>query len=474
MDGEKGKETARLTDEQILALHELMRRRDELAPDELAAVEAIARDAGISLGPPSQAEIEESMAAQSGRRGPLGRFLSGAAETAIAAPVAGLVGALAHPVETAKAIAGQAELLANPSLIPAAVRAAGAAGVPVVGPVIAPVAERLKQGDIAGAAGAAAGLALPAFIPKVARAAGVPSLLEKSAEAQYGRVLAPSRGLVSNALKEQTRAVVPEMIKRRVTAPTFSRLMAKAGSRAEDAAAELDRAWAALPESAKVKVEPLVDVMEDWKKRVTQVAGTGKTPEAAAAMSKAMTQVQLDLIDNADKLGEISAQSLRSFRQILDNVFKKPDGIWDPDVAAASRRRATLAAANIIRDELAKQFPDIAKINREFHFWQTAYDILDRTLTRRVGQERPLGEQLFGAGGMTGGLIKGGPAQAFGSAAAAATAVKLFRSTGWRTVSAVTKSRLANAISSGNAAKINEALALAANEIEGARNARQK
>ena len=106
---------------------------------------------------------------------------------------------------------------------------------------------------------------------------------------------------------------------------------------------------------------------------------------------------------------------------------------------------------NVMRDELAKANPDLAKINQEFKFYKDLETVLEETVKRKTGQ--------------TGALIKGvsraaGAAAGQGFLASLLGAVvvdkltTLLASSGWRLASAKAKNRLAKVLATGDKAKI--------------------
>jgi hypothetical protein len=75
--------------------------------------------------------------------------------------------------------------------------------------------------------------------------------------------------------------------------------------------------------------------------------------------------------------------------------------------------------------------------------------VMAETNKRTVGQGTRMGELVFGSGGLAAGATGGAGTAALG-AGAAVLVRKAVTSTAWNTTSAVVKSRLADAIASGN------------------------
>ena len=146
--------------------------------------EAIIRDAFRRLGPAAPQPQPQPQPTPKGegeeptdRSSAAGRFLGGAWEMLNpVAAVQGLAQAVMHPLDTAEAIgAASMDQIERGAQAGREGRwgeaiARTAAGVPVVGPLAAGIAERAAEGDIAGAAGNLAGLAAgPAALKGLAR-----------------------------------------------------------------------------------------------------------------------------------------------------------------------------------------------------------------------------------------------------------------------------------------------------------------
>lgn len=110
--------------------------------------------------------------------------------------------------------------------------------------------------------------------------------------------------------------------------------------------------------------------------------------------------------------------------------------------------------ADAIREELGEQLPDIDALNKEYSFWKNGNQVVLDTVTRRVGQAKPLGQKLASAAGTAAGYATGRVGGAVLGLEAMTALEKLTTSTAWGTVSAVMKSKLADAIASGNTSAI--------------------
>ena len=158
----------------------------------------------------------------------------------------------------------------------------------------------------------------------------------------------------------------------------------------------------------------------------------------------------MGLSEQMQQMGpDISLQDAVKARRILDNAVSEAKGYQGAQFSDASMAAIRKETANAIRSELGKASPDLATINAKFHFWNTLSEVMEQTIQRKTGQVGALPTMETAIAG-AGGLAKSG----LSGAATAGTAVwllgKTIRSTGWRTVSAATKSSIADALASKN------------------------
>lgn len=198
-----------------------------------------------------------------------------------------------------------------------------------------------------------------------------------------------------------------------------------------------------LPKEA----QRVVDRLEQYKSN----ASVNGVPVDAAAVTHAG-----ELQDLVRALGpDVSPQSLNRLRQIWDDKVAQGGGYAGKTLAEGSMIDAQKEGADAIRGVFAEDHPDIAKLNAEFHFWRGVGDVASATEKRQTGQQGPLarifapiiGASGFGAAGLIhGGGVEGAIGAALGSATMLA-ASEAIRSPYFRTLSAVQKAALADAIS---------------------------
>lgn len=312
----------------------------------------------------------------------------------------------------------------------AALEGASAAGV--TGVQTGGDAEQVKKAALIGGGLGAAGAAVKEFAPP---------LLEASAEKGMNQALGATR----ETMKVASAKAVPKLIQRRVWAFTRKGLLNKVAGEAGDAGTELENAYNALPPNAKLKISPILDDIEKAKQEFV-VKGTGEigNPEA----HQHLTEMQAKLVQSLqpDLVGDVSVESARSLRQILDKQVARAGGYFGKSLNDASTISAKEAGANAIRRVLNSEYPDIAKLNSEFSFWSNVQTVLGETIKRSAPQATPLSQQM---GRVAGAVAAGHGIPALGGAIVGDAVVKAISSPGWRMVSAVNKARLADMLSSG-------------------------
>jgi hypothetical protein len=263
----------------------------------------------------------------------------------------------------------------------------------------------------------------------------VSNRLKTSAEKSYTQALSPTTK--TNKLK--TEKVVPGLLEKRTVAFTHEGLQTKAAGHAQKYGQRIEDAFDAIPEGTiRTNVKPIFD---DLQKRKLKTTVKGVTVDEPAY--KAFEDMQRKVLKIAEV--DVSPQSMREFRQILDKGTARNGNFafTDADSVLAEARKAT---ANAIRNQLAEELPDIGKINKEFNFWKNVEDVITDTIKRKKPQTGAL-EKVAQIGGMaTGSTVM----QSVLKGIALKNFIKLTRSTGWKTVSAVTKNELANLLVKGD------------------------
>ncbi len=333
-----------------------------------------------------------------------------------------------------------------------------ATALPGIGPAAANAGETIGSGNIAGGLGEAAGLVAPFVagpaVKSVAQAAGIPEALGGSAEKQYSSAL----NATTKGNKALSADITPQLIDRRVTGSVKS-IQAQAASKLADVGQQLSDAYQDLPAGASI---PLADVQAKISQAAndaftvpTKTGPVSASPVADAGLNHAaeLNNRLLAASDVDQTTGErtISVDTARRLRQYYDSVAAQAGRYNGTALADQSAAAAHGQAADAIRSQLASDFPDIAKINKEYSFWSDVNQVTSDTLLRRQGQaSSPLSVHLARGAGQVAGAAVGGPVGAVTGGVLANTLQKLFNGGSWKTTSAVLKDRLADALASGN------------------------
>jgi hypothetical protein len=190
----------------------------------------------------------------------------------------------------------------------------------------------------------------------------------------------------------------------------------------------------ALPKQAQA----VIDHLEDYKNGF-KVAGV---PVDDAAIGHAG-----ELQDIVRQLGpDVSPQSLNRLRQLWDSRVAKAGGYYGKTLNEGSLIDAQKEGANAIRNVLADENPDLAKLNAEYTFWKRVRGVAGATAERQTGQQGGIVKALAPAAGAAAGFAASGPSGALSLGAAFKYGQEIASSPIIRTMSAVAKSKLAHAM----------------------------
>ena len=277
------------------------------------------------------------------------------------------------------------------------------------------------------------------------------SLLEKSASAQYLKALAPTKA----RNKVLAQKVTPELINRGVSG-SLEGIKGTAQANLDDIGPQIDQAindpvrahlYNAIPQAKQLAIQPVLDALESYKQEGGMVNGVKVDPDLVNKATKLQRIVS--------QLGpDVSYESLNRVRRIWDAKVAKAGGYAGQSLAEGSMVDAMREGANAIRSELAKDRPDIAKLNSEYSFWSKVNQVVGDTIQRRSGQEGAVMPKLAGIGGAATGHTPMGVAM-YGLG-------RIIQSPRWRTFSAIKKTQIANAIAAGDAATLTKLVGVAA------------
>jgi hypothetical protein len=338
--------------------------------------------------------------------------------------------------------------------------------LPVVGPMAASIGEQggattpegaPMPGAIARAAGQTAALLAPEALRAVEPLRGpAADVLRESGKREYAQVL----GATTKGNKLRSERLVPEMIDRGIVSPTLKGLSERANAEAATAGQAITDAFDNLPQGSRVGLGPIAAALEKGALDAFTVENpqTGARVPMSGEAERGLGHIA-EINKSLEKIAEVdpqtgemylSAGNARRVRQFYDQVTKDAGGFEGKNLSDKSIAGAHEMAADAIREELAKNFPDIAKMNKEYSFWKDAARVVDDTLVRKQGQAKGLGKKIAGAAGAAGGFGTGGLAGAVVGKVALESLESIVSSPAWRTISAVTKDRIADALSKGN------------------------
>lgn len=336
------------------------------------------------------------------------RFGAGLMQTANPVAIAeGLYNTFRHPIDTATGIydasaeqvrKGTDELQAG-NYGQAAARYAAA--MPIIGPQAAAIGEQIGSGDYAGGAGALVGMAIPYGVSKVmgAKAGNVSKVdrLEREAIDQASRqALAPA----NPRYRLQAPKVAEALLQRGVQGDRIA-LQQYADNLIGDAAVKIDQAWDALPEDFRSPTKPilqridaeLADMEFSGKPKLTQVETGVVDPQGKPVMrtkSVPTREVNPVMADRhaelsrlrqfiADRGDELTKDDVRQLRQQFDDASVERGALSKSsgDAKVSDSGKASLSAANALRQQIAQDVPELAPANADMHLGLTLRDILD-------------------------------------------------------------------------------------------------
>ncbi len=389
--------------------------------------------------PEYKPQIQEAPAAS-----PAARFVEGAWKNLnpISA-VQGLAHAALHPIDTASNILsaqgaelGKARDLVGQGRYVEAVGHAGAAALPVLGPMAAQAGERIASGDVAGGLGEATGLIAPfgaadaakqlgkawGVMPKTTREV-VADRLQHIASEKVADVMAPKVGANKVRFGNAAAKVAPDLLERG-DVQGFSReaLQGHIEGKLAEASAALDTAADARNPKQVVYTGPILSDLNAAKAKLTaqtHAIGPMKAGESVVPSPNAARAATIDqAIDEIKQLGPVANyEALRRIRQAYDGPAS---AVYNPSMTQdfLKAQGGKLGAADVtgtLREHLAKFDPQTAAANADYSLYRKASDVL--TATEEIQRTRPkVGRQIIArfAGGTLGLEAAGLPGAAAG------------------------------------------------------------
>ena len=265
--------------------------------------------------------------------------------------------------------------------------------------------------------------------------------------------------------------MAPELAQRGTFALSKKGLQSKAFEQVQNVGQQIGDAYANLPAGSSVPLQSVLDSIDTATGDSLTVAdANGNQIPMGGVAQQGMNHIQ-DLKDTLTAVAEkdpngnlvIPVDKVRKMRQFFDDVAARAGTYNGANLGDYTQASAHAMAADAIREELAKQFPDINTLNKEYKFWKDVHQVVSDTIKRKTGQSAPMGEQLASMAGGAAGFTHAGPKGALFGAEATKYLVKLFRSPSWNTISGGTKAALADMIASGST---NGVVAFARNALQ--------
>lgn len=303
-----------------------------------------------------------------------------------------------------------------------------------------------KEAAEAGIAGGAVGGLTQLAVPGLSR------LLNRAAKSQYAKVLHP----LGRKAKEVAEEHIPDIVEqgyKGAAAPSLEALAGKFQSQVDTLGKQISDAYQKLDQTQRTRLGPVYDDLAKWvETNAFTPKGAIKDPQILQAGLERMKYLQDTL---GPYIGNASPSEVWNVRQALDKYVYRNKLTADESVAAG--KQVTRALGDAIRNQLNKQHPEIGDLNNRFHMWRSAAELMDRNITNELGKlnfarnSGIIGRFLMGAavGGGTEIAGRRGEINPWETASAAALAGLAFESTGWRTVSAVTKAKIADLLMRG-------------------------
>jgi hypothetical protein len=298
-----------------------------------------------------------------------------------------------------------------------------------------------KDTAIGGVAGGLFGAAVGALSKPASKA------LQSSAETSYSKAL----GATTKDNKYLSDKLVPELMDRRVIARSRNTLFNKAQQGVEKAGDALEEGYKQLPKDAQTDWYSVFKGLSKAKDEITVngvVMDVGRH-NALQTLEKDL----LDVVGGGVKEAQdsiVSVETARKVRQILDKSISQKSKVFGLTGSETDKLAVQKLAANSIRKQLAEEFPNIGKLNKEFNFWNNLRQVVGSTINRTKSQTSLSGELAEETGAIVGATMKGTAGGVVLGASTLKFLKQAIQSTAWRTTSAVLKSSLAESLAKGN------------------------
>lgn len=235
-----------------------------------------------------------------------------------------------------------------------------------------PNAEQRKQQGLDFATDTALTAGAGGFLGKIGgMAPSIAKGLEESSAKSYAKAL----GATTKSERELTSKVVPGLVEKKKVFATRGGLLDKAQEETEKAGEHLEVGYLTLPKKSRVEAGAVVKSIED-KQEALKVNGI--LPDVNKQHFDQLERVKNDFTSLA-KDKNVSPQTLREIRQVYDKAIETSKQGFKMTGRGGARLNAQRVLANSIRREIAKKYPSISALNKEFSFWSNLGDLLETT-----------------------------------------------------------------------------------------------
>lgn len=314
------------------------------------------------------------------------------------------------------------------------------------------VGEALQSASFAFAGGAGLSAAFDAMRNPLG------SWMAKLARKQYGKILQPTggklKGEVANKLLSGGER---DIVGRGLTGKSTESMRDQAEQKALEVGKKVAEVYTKLTPGTRVKLKPIFDdlyryVSEQGLQRDGKLIGK----EAGVKVKLALERIAEVTESLGPELESADPEKLRNFRKMLDDSLYKPN-------AYGQTVKTVSGPADEVKDYLAQSIrrtlnndPTVGAVNREYHFWQTAYETLKSRTAKDVGKEE-FAKKAFSIGrSVTGAIVgeeygrrEGGTEGAILGAVAGMGFSTAVQSVAFRSVSSVVLDRIARMLADG-------------------------
>jgi len=263
--------------------------------------------------------------------------------------------------------------------------------------------------------------------------------MKKSALKQYTSIFKTT----TNKAKATAEKVAPGLLERGQIIPSMKGLANKAEGVVKEVGQAIGEKWAQMPSGIKKPVQSVINKIDKWKSKYILQGGKIANETAVNAANEAKNALMT-------KSGEMSYKNLRKLNQIWDEHFDISKGLDD---LSGYKRKVERVGANALRSLIAKDSPDIAKLNKQFNFWTNVKNIASETAKN---PPKTGGAKLAGtiAGAVAGHGVVGKVVEAATGNMIGKSVAKVIKSPFFKSVGAVYKNKIADYLMSGETKKL--------------------